>query len=100
MLKLDRDSGVSMFYIEDRLPRREVKFLIERHLKLSAEYGRGEAFKPGAAKMVRSWIRGLLFENRPQDIHGLMDQFNELLTLRFKMIIRLLMILSKSIIIF
>jgi len=66
--------------------------LFERHLKLAAEHGRGEAFKQSAGRSVTSWIRAMLFSNQPEEIKGLMDQFGEMLTKRFKIIVRLLLI--------
>lgn len=66
--------------------------LIKRHLKLAEEQGRLDVFKPCMAKMVTSWIRTVLFENRPRDIRIIMDDFDELLTARFKTIIGLLLI--------
>ena len=66
--------------------------LFERHLKLAAEHGRLEAFKQSAGRSVTSWIRAMLFSNQPEEIRGLMDQFGEMLTKRFKIIIRLLLI--------
>jgi glycosyltransferase involved in cell wall biosynthesis len=70
--------------------------LINRHLELAAGYGRIEAFKPRAGGWVSSRIRGLLFENRPEEIRKLIQQFDELLTQRFKIIIRLLLIFPRA----
>lgn len=66
--------------------------LYKRHLKLAAEHGRSEAFEPCVRHMVSSWIRGLIFENKPTEIRRLLEEFEELLTFRFKTIIRLLLI--------
>jgi glycosyltransferase involved in cell wall biosynthesis len=79
--------------------QRRFKFqsdLISRHLQLAAEHGRLDAFKPCVGRAVSSHIRGLLFENRPAEIRRLLDQFGELLTLRFKIIIRLLLIFPRA----
>jgi len=70
--------------------------LIKRHLKLAAEYSRLDAFKPCMSRMVTSWIRRLLFENRPGHIRELMAEFDELLTRSFKIIIRLLLIFPRA----
>ncbi|MBN1766699.1 MAG: glycosyltransferase family 2 protein [Sedimentisphaerales bacterium] len=69
---------------------------IKRHLTLTAEHNRREDFEPLAGEMVSRWIRSLLFENRPDDIRELMNEFNTLLTTPFKMIIRLLLICPRA----
>ena len=66
--------------------------LLERHLKLAAEFGREKAFEPCVKHMVSTWIRELLFENQPEKIRQLMSQFEKVLTFRFKTIIRLLLV--------
>jgi len=66
--------------------------LIKRHMKLSAEHGRQKAFRLNAASMIKSLIRSMLFENQPDKIKELLTDFPDLLTLRFKIIIRLLII--------
>jgi len=65
---------------------------IKRHLELSAEYGRLDAYKAFAGYAVTSWIRGLIFEDKPEEIRRLLEEFEELLTFRLKMIVRLLLI--------
>jgi glycosyltransferase involved in cell wall biosynthesis len=69
-----------------------VSEMLKRHLKLAAEYGRLDAYKPFATYAVTSWIRGLIFENKPAEIRRLLGEFEELLTFRFKTIVRLLLI--------
>ncbi len=74
---------------------KQTEHLVEftkRHLELSAEFGRDDAYKSFAEHAVTSWIRGLIFENKPADIRRLLEEFGELLTFRFKAIIRLLLI--------
>jgi len=66
--------------------------LINRHLAFAAECGRLDAFKPCVGRYVSSHIRGLLFEDKPEEIHELMERFGGLLTRRFKIIIRPLLI--------
>ena len=66
--------------------------LIRRHLRLAAEYGRLDVFGARMERVVRSWVRSLLFENRPGEIRELMAEFDELLSRRFKRIIGLLLI--------
>lgn len=70
--------------------------LIERQLQFASEHGRLDAFKPCVGRAVSSHIRGLLFENRPAEIRRLLDQFGELLTQRFKIIIRLLLVFPRA----
>ncbi|HEG43672.1 MAG TPA: glycosyltransferase [Phycisphaerales bacterium] len=66
--------------------------LIEKHRKLACEHGQSEQFDLLASRMVTSWIRSLLFQNNPKLIREFMGKFNDLLSLRFKAIIRLLII--------
>ena len=70
--------------------------LIERQLQFASEHGRLDAFKPYVGRAVSSYMRGLLFENRPDEIRRLLDKFGELLTRRFKMIIRLLLVFPRA----
>ena len=69
-----------------------VSEMLKRHLKLAGEFGRLDAYKAFAGYSVTSWIRGLIFENKPAEIRRLLDDFEELLTFRFKTIVRLLLI--------
>ena len=70
--------------------------LFRRHLKLAAEHNRLDVFKICVGRAVTSWIRSLLFENRPGHIRQLMAEFDELLTRRFKMIIGALLIFPRA----
>jgi glycosyltransferase involved in cell wall biosynthesis len=70
--------------------------LLERHLKLAKEHGREKGFEPLVKHMVQSWIRGMLFEDRADDINELIGQFGGYLDKRFKLFIRLLMVSPKS----
>ena len=78
---------------------KQLKFqadLIERQLQFASEHGRLDAFKPCVGRAVSSHIRGLLFENRPAEIRELTERFGELLTLRFKIVVRLLLIFPRA----
>ena len=78
---------------------KQLKFqsdLIERQLQFASEHARLDAFKPCVGRAVSSHIRGLLFENRPAEIHRLLERFGELLTPRFKIIIRLLVVFPRA----
>jgi cellulose synthase/poly-beta-1,6-N-acetylglucosamine synthase-like glycosyltransferase len=78
---------------------KQLKFqsdLVARQLQFASEHGRLDAFKPCVGRAVSSHIRGLLFENRPAEIRRLLDQFDELLTQRFKIIIRLLLVFPRA----
>ena len=66
--------------------------LVERHLELAAEHDRLEAFEFHAARMVKSWIRSMIFENRPEEVNQLINRFGGLLTKHFKMFVRILMV--------
>ncbi|MBM4104453.1 MAG: glycosyltransferase [Planctomycetes bacterium] len=51
---------------------------IRRHLELSDHYHCRTAFEPAVQKMLRLWIRGMLFDARGQDIRQLLKAFPEL----------------------
>jgi hypothetical protein len=51
---------------------------IRRHLELSDQYHRRTAFEPTAQKMLRLWIRGMLFDARGKDIRRLLEEFHAL----------------------
>jgi GT2 family glycosyltransferase len=77
---------------------RSLKFqsdLVSRHVAFAAECGRLDAFGPCVGRSVSSHIRGLLFENRPAEIRELTEKFGELLTRRFKTVVRLLLIFPR-----
>jgi GT2 family glycosyltransferase len=78
---------------------RRLKFqsdLVSRQLAFAAECGRLDAFGPCVGRSVSSHIRGLFFENRPAEIRELTERFGELLTRRFKTIVRLLLIFPRA----
>ena len=78
---------------------RRLKFqtdLVSHRLAFAAECGRLDAFGPCVGRSVSSHIRGLLFENRPAEIHELTEKFGELLTRRFKIIVRLLLVFPRA----
>jgi len=64
--------------------------LIERHLELADRQNRRQDFEVCAAFMIRRWIRAMLFDKRGDDIRKLMQQFDYLLSGRYKMMMRLL----------
>jgi glycosyltransferase involved in cell wall biosynthesis len=51
---------------------------IRRHLELSDHYHRRTAFEPTVQKMLRLWIRGMLFDARDKDIRRLLKEFHAL----------------------
>ena len=69
---------------------------IKRHLTIAAEHGRGDALKPCAAHMVTSWIRSLLFNNHPEQVHKFLADFGELLSPFYKALFRILMISPRT----
>ncbi|MCF7954580.1 MAG: glycosyltransferase family 2 protein [Phycisphaerae bacterium] len=58
--------------------------LIDRHLELSAKYGRREAFEPCVTHMLGVWVRQLFVEKRFADVKILLDRFGDFLSERFK----------------
>jgi glycosyltransferase involved in cell wall biosynthesis len=51
---------------------------IRCHLDLAGHFNRCAALKPAAKKMLRLWIRGMLFEARGRDIRQLLGEFHTL----------------------
>ena len=70
--------------------------LIDRHLKLSAEYGKNEQFQKCATFMLRRWIRGMLFHNLPDDIRDILMRYDSLLPNYYKMFMKLLITFPKT----
>jgi len=64
--------------------------LIERHLKLAADWGQSETFKPCAAHLLRGWMRAMLFEAQGEEIRRMLEQFDDLLPGGYKSFMRLL----------
>jgi len=75
--------------------RMEVDFagdFIERHLKLSSERGREKDFRPCAVGQVRALIRASFFDDRVRNIRPFLRRFEDLLSYRYKLTVRLLTI--------
>ena len=70
--------------------------LLERHLPLARQHHQEEAFEQMAGFLVHAWIRALLFENRPDVIHRLMNSFGGVLCIRFRVLVRILMIFPRA----
>jgi len=60
--------------------------LIERQTKYAAELGKLDRFNPCAAKLLRGWMRSMLFEARGCDIRQIMQQFDRLLPGWYKLL--------------
>ena len=69
--------------------------LVERHLKLSAQMGKADAFRPCATGMVRAYMRASLFDERVLGVREMMIRFDELLTPQYKAVMRLLTIFPR-----
>ena len=70
--------------------------LTEDNLSVAVEKGMFEEFKPLVKFLVTSWIRGLLFENNPCQVQELIQKFGSCLSVRFKLLVQLLMICPKG----
>ena len=66
--------------------------LLQRHLELSAACGRGEDFAVVARFLVRSWCRGAVFRGAADEVALLTQRFGRLLSGRFRLVVRVLMI--------
>ena len=63
--------------------------LVERHLRLSAQHGKLQEFRPCGIKMLQVWMRELVGEKRHEEILELTDRFEEMFSWRFKSEMRL-----------
>ena len=64
--------------------------LIDRHLKLATQFNCQNDFKPCAVRVIRRWIRSMLFDARATDIRQMTDQFSDLLPRGYKAFMNLL----------
>ena len=76
------DTPYSSMKINDKVDF--VVELISRHLELSKELGRQEAFAACAAMKLQTYIRQYLKESRRGDARVLLRQFKEYLPIRFR----------------
>jgi len=58
---------------------------IERHLELSQQAGAFNEFCPVARRLLRQWIRGMLFAGQGQDARQLLGGFKSLLPLHYRL---------------
>ena len=63
---------------------------IQRHLKLSAENKRLDVFQPCAGHLLSRWLRAMLFDGRAGDIRALIKQFDSLLSIPYKTLMKAL----------
>ena len=69
---------------------------IDRHLKLARKHDRLNDFEPCATFMLRSWTRSMLFDGRAREIRELLERFDDLLPIHFKLIMRLLTLFPRA----
>lgn len=70
--------------------------LVSNHLTLADQNNQLTEFKSLTSVMVTSWIRGLFFTNRPNDIRMLIRDFGDLLSNRFKLLTSLALICPRA----
>ena len=66
--------------------------LLKKHTKLAAAHNRLDAFNICVKQMVTSWIRSLLFDNKPEYIKIMLKDYGYLLDLRFRFLIKILLV--------
>ena len=62
--------------------------LIRRHLDLAERHHRQEAFRPLAARLLRGWMRGMLFNAQADDIRLLLNEFGSLFPAGYRLWMR------------
>ena len=68
---------------------------IERHLRLSAEHGKGELFAACAKRKLQWWLRVILAEGRLEEADDTVRRFERLLSWGLKKEIRLKIIFPR-----
>jgi len=69
--------------------------LIERHLKLAAEHGMSESFRPCAVELVSRWLRG--YAGQPEaDVAHMLRRFRNMLPLKLRMEMRMRMFCPRT----
>ncbi|MCP4707733.1 MAG: glycosyltransferase family 2 protein [Planctomycetes bacterium] len=63
--------------------------LVERHFELSKRFGKFEEFRSCGIRMLQTWMRDLVKEERWEEILELTDRFEELFSRRFNREMRL-----------
>ncbi|MEN6309519.1 MAG: glycosyltransferase family A protein [Anaerohalosphaeraceae bacterium] len=56
---------------------------IERHLRLSEQAGRNQAYLPCASRMLQDWIRELFYQRQYGEVKDLMTRFQQIVPPRF-----------------
>lgn len=64
--------------------------LITRHLSLAERHNRQDVFRPLAARLLRGWMRSMLFTAQAEDIRLMLDEFCSLLPAWYRLWMRLL----------
>ena len=70
--------------------------MAQRHVKNITPETPNRALKKCLSNMVTLWIRGLLFQNKPDDIRMLLKEFGHILSPGFKLLVKVLMISPKN----
>ena len=94
---LRRPLAIHHLDVEGSITRRYRQFdllyaMIERHLEMSKQFGRGDGFRRCARWMLQSTMRGMLFEARSDDIRHILRRFRNLISLRYRIAMRTLTI--------
>jgi glycosyltransferase involved in cell wall biosynthesis len=66
--------------------------MIERNLKEAEALGRLDAFKPAAAHILKQWLRSMLFDEQKEGIRFMMQNYRDLLSPSYRIIMMLLTI--------
>jgi glycosyltransferase involved in cell wall biosynthesis len=84
--------SITKTYVESKI----IGDLVERHLRLSLEYGKVDEFRPCGIRMLQTWMRELILEGHTEEIEKrkaeileLAERFDDLLSWRFKSEMRL-----------
>jgi hypothetical protein len=58
--------------------------LVDRQIKISAEMGKLDAFKPIATKKIKGWLRGAIKDSRIYEVKPVLTKYKDLLPLSVK----------------
>lgn len=70
--------------------------LIHRHLELAQEHNRIDDFKPCAVRLLRGWMRSMLFDEQAEEIQMMIRQFGDLLPRPYKALMWILTAFPKT----
>ena len=70
--------------------------LVERHLKLAEEYGRGKTFRACAEHVLRYWIHQYIFDERIYGVRDMIVRFSDVLPFGYRAVLWVLTVSPRA----